>query len=93
MNKQKQSTGIKLRIAFGAMSKPLHEQISEHGIPVTQDEMSHYQKDAEAITRLRIRGMLSDKEVGNTQNRLMKNIVKHLNKKGDEATRTGRTDS
>jgi hypothetical protein len=73
--------GIKLRIAFGAMSKPLHEQISEHGIPVTQDEMSHYQKDAEAITRLRIRGMLSDKEVGNTQIRLMKNIVKYLNKR------------
>jgi hypothetical protein len=78
MNKQ---DGIKLRIAFGAMSKPLHEQISEHGIPIKEGEMAHYQKDAEAITRLRIRGMLSDKEVGNTQIRLMKSITKYLNKR------------
>jgi hypothetical protein len=77
----KEQAAVNLRISFGAMSKPLHEQIVEHGISVTEKEMSHYQKDAAAIVRLRIRGLLSDKETDNARNRLMKSIVKHLNKK------------
>jgi len=63
-------------IIFGALAPKLGDQLK--GIDVAKTEVIHWQKDADAITRLAIRLLLSDAEIHKARQRLVKSINKEL---------------
>ena len=67
-----------LSLSFGALVPKLKEQLKEQKITVTESEIAHFQKDADGIVRLKIRGLLTDSVSRDTSRKLLKNIVKFL---------------
>lgn len=65
-----------MNIEFGALAPPLAEQLKDAGIGVVK--WAIFQKDADAITRLRVRGVMSDLEAHKARTRLIKAIGKAL---------------
>jgi hypothetical protein len=61
---------VTIGLAFGAVAPPLHDQL---GVPPAAADP--YQADAGAITRLRVRGLLSDAEAERARLRLGRKIV------------------
>jgi hypothetical protein len=61
----------KISFTFGVLSEPLKQQI-----PNLKDDGGHLQKDADAISRLSVRGMLTEKETKRARDRLAKHIFK-----------------
>ena len=57
-----------MQISFGALSPKLSEQIP--GLP------EQYDRDAEAITRLLVRGILTESETHKARKRLIKSFEK-----------------
>jgi hypothetical protein len=70
-----------LKLRFGAMSPTIKQQLKEQGYKMDATDCVHFQKDAEAITRLRIRGMLNDSQCKSAHDKLFKNITKSLTNK------------
>ena len=66
-----------LSIHFGAFANPLVKQLM--GLRFRLPDVGHWQKDADAIVRLRIRGFLSEAETSRARDRLSKKIVKAYN--------------
>ena len=63
-------------IVFGAVSDPLHDQLSAQGLRV--DNMAallHLEADAKAVTRLNVRGMIPDSVAHAARKKIMKAIV------------------
>lgn len=61
---------------FGAMSKPLAEQIKDQGLTVVSTfKLRHLQRDADAITRLQVRGILSQTATHAARKKLHKAIA------------------
>lgn len=54
---------------FGALAPKIHEQI---GWP--EDQAKHLQADADAITRLAVRGYLNEKEIAKARRALVRLI-------------------
>ena len=68
--------GIRVRVHFGALAQPLKDQlVNAH---IDSELLSHFQHDADAITRLAVRGLLSDTEINRSRQRLMKKIIKAI---------------
>jgi hypothetical protein len=65
---------VKLSINFGATAPPLAEQLADFNFE--ENEITHWQKDFNAITRLSVRGLLSDAETDKARNRLLNAITK-----------------
>jgi hypothetical protein len=64
-----------VKICIGWSAPPLKEQL-----PLLPDDVaSHFEKDAEAIRRLKIRGLLSPSVAEKARERLLKNIRKAAN--------------
>lgn len=57
------------RLVFGAMAQPLHQQVGCKKITV-----SSQQADADAITRLAVRGLLTNSETRRARIRLLVDI-------------------
>jgi len=53
-------------IEFGALAKPLYIQLG-----IGEDLAFHWQLDADAISRLKIRGLLTDREARKAEQRLV----------------------
>lgn len=70
---------MKLKLAFGAMSRRLSEQLDSQEIKYKTEDVLHFQLDADAITRLRVRGLLSDGETDKVRRKLTKRITDHIN--------------
>jgi hypothetical protein len=68
-----------VELTFGAMAQPLSEQLSSFALAF--DTLEQYQKDADAITRLNIRGMLGDSHARAARDKLMKRICKSISEK------------
>lgn len=73
-------------IEFGTMAPKLSDQIQSAGLVVMRTNKNNFlinniQKDTDAITRLAIRGVLSESEVINARKRLVKLIAKHVRQK------------
>lgn len=68
----------KIGIRFGAMAPSIKEQIKEQGFKIDPTDCAHLQKDAEAITRLRIRGLLTDSACKSAHDKLFKKITSSL---------------
>jgi len=67
---------VKLKLEFGAMAPLLETQLGHQGLRITAGPLRHLQKDADALARLSVRGVLSEKETTYARGRLMKTILK-----------------
>ena len=61
-------------ISFGALALPIHRQIREQGLSIMEHEADQFQKDVDAINRLRLKSIITDSEARRAHNRLMKQI-------------------
>lgn len=66
---------MKVSLQFGAMVARISEQLDDLGLTANSHLMAHWQRDAEAITRLSVRGMLSEAETSKARRRLLKEIL------------------
>jgi hypothetical protein len=62
-------------IRFGAMAPPLRQQLAEQGCVLHPDDEPGLQADADALTRLYLRGLLRASEVRAARQRLAKRIL------------------
>lgn len=62
----------RIEIAFGALSPRLADQ--PIGPLIDADELDHFQRDADAITRLRIRGLMTPSQADAACRRLVKRL-------------------
>jgi hypothetical protein len=67
---------MEIEIHFGALTPPLSEQLSN--FKIDEKNLAHYQRDADAITRLSVRGLITDSMKGQTYKKLLKNIINEL---------------
>lgn len=58
-------------IYFGALSKPIHEQIGK-----TEAECSTFQRMADNVTFLHLHDIITDSETHHARNRIIKRIEK-----------------
>lgn len=72
---------MRMRLSFGWMADPLARQLREQGLPVPEAKVLRaFQDDDKAITRLRIRGCLSDGESVRARRRLTKRILTEVSR-------------
>ncbi len=73
-----------LNIRFGALCKPITVQLAEQGVNFygNRSEKStsarHFQRDADAITRLSLRGFMSAAAARNARKKLLGRISKQV---------------
>mgnify|MGYP001582550218 CR=1 FL=1 len=67
-----------LQLDFGAMAPKIAEQITAAGLTANPAEIAHCQKDADALTRLIVRGLLSESTIRNGRKRLMEYIIRYV---------------
>lgn len=67
-------------IQFGALCPPLGEQLRDQGLTLDLDPVRrmYLQRDIEEVTRLSIRGVITESERDRARKRLMQTIKKHL---------------
>jgi hypothetical protein len=66
---------MKLEITFGAMAPKLRDQIAAAGFKAYYKDVAEWQADADAITRLTVRGLLSDSQIAMCRKRLTRLIA------------------
>jgi hypothetical protein len=65
----------KIAVVFGALAPPLHEQLcADHGL------LHRDQRDADAISRMGITGLLTEAETRRIRMRLLKRIAARLDR-------------
>lgn len=70
-----------LSLVFGAMAAPLTDQLNEQGFgpdDISSKDVLMYQKDADSITRLAVRGLIPEGVVRSARQRLLTRISKHI---------------
>ena len=61
---------------FGALAPPLKSQLADFDLPSL--EIEHWQKDADAIVRLRVRGLIPAKVADSAYLKIMRQINKAI---------------
>jgi hypothetical protein len=86
-----------MNLRFGAMADSLKEQVeSQAGIIFTDDELKHFQANADAVTRLNLYSLISDSQAQAARKKIVKKmellwksktegVVKQMNQDRDEA--------
>jgi L-serine deaminase len=67
-----------LGIHFGALSDPIADQLKNQNLKFDEKEVYQFQQDAEALTRLRIRGYIADSVVDKINQKLYNKIESHV---------------
>lgn len=67
-----------LQIDFGALAPKIGEQVAAAGLTADRDGVAQCQKDADALTRLAVRGLLPDSAIRNGRKRLVKHIIRYV---------------
>ena len=67
---------MSLELSFGALSDPIRTQLDAQNVTADRDEISHWQRDADAIVRVAVRGLLPDSQIRQARKRLLKRIAK-----------------
>lgn len=66
---------MNVTITFGAMSPQLREQLQHQGMRTRDaNQLKHLQMDADAVTRLCVRGMITQGETHNARKKITKKI-------------------
>ena len=63
---------------FGALCKPIEEQLNEQGFTLEIDDDVKFQKIADAITLIHLHGILPDGMTSIVHKKLFKEISKHV---------------
>lgn len=70
---------MRLKIRLGALAPKLYQQLNDAGIDgYNIEHIDRFQKDADAISRLSVKGFISESVAGKARARLMKNICTYL---------------
>ena len=69
-----------LTIEFGALVKPIGEQLKEQGIELPEADAERFEKIAHCIVRLHLNDIIPDSVRDNARKKLMKKIVACLEK-------------
>ena len=80
---------MKIGIEFGALAPKIAVQITNAGYSANEDGIAHCQKDADALTRLAVRGLLPDNVTHNGRKKLMKHILRYV--EDDKRTNASRS--
>lgn len=64
-----------INISFGALAPTIAEQLEKQNVGVEPERLEHFQKDADAISRLHVRGLIPDSVAKNIREKLMKKIA------------------
>ncbi len=73
---------VEFHFDFGALAPALEEQAAAQGFQFAEAP-DHLQKDADAIARLQIRGLIPDSTAHKARERLMRNAAKMLKPCGE----------
>jgi hypothetical protein len=65
---------------FGAMAPSIAEQLAEQQLICTTDT-EHWQRDADAITRLAVRGILPEAQARAARQRVLRELARHVRPK------------
>jgi hypothetical protein len=67
-----------VRVSFGALSPPIDEQLREQGLKLDMDPLQrgYLQRDADEVTRLRVRCILTEAESDKARKRIFQIIKK-----------------
>lgn len=68
-----------LNLSIGALSDPLDVQLKT--FKLDKKEIEHWQKDIDALNRLRIRGIIAKSAIINGEKKLFRQITKAIKKK------------
>lgn len=63
----------KLHMTYGALAIPLRRQL--RGLGISREAIAHFQRDSDAVTRLAVRGLVSEAEARRIRQRLTKMIA------------------
>lgn len=73
-----------ISLHFGALAKPIMQQLREQGITPhrteTKHALTHLQLDADALVRLAVRGYIPDAQRARIHRRLMRQVVQELSR-------------
>jgi hypothetical protein len=64
--------GIRLEVRFGATAPRLADQSIR--AMIDKDDLGHFQRDADAIVRLHIRGLMTDEQADAARKKLLKRM-------------------
>lgn len=64
-----------LELVFGALVPPIAQQLAAIGISATKKDLKHWQADADAITRLAVRGLIPSGAVRSARQKLIRKIA------------------
>ena len=67
---------MKVEIVFGALAESIEEQLHVQRVRFDTKAARHWTRDAQAIDRLRIRGLLTDSVTRGLRRRLLRDILK-----------------
>lgn len=70
---------MQIAITFGAMAPKIREQIKSAGLTADMVGITHCQSDADALTRLAIRGIIPESAVSAGRKKLLKHILRYIN--------------
>ena len=70
----------RFHIEFGAMAAPIDKQLRDQGLRLDMEPMARQllQRDTHEVTRLFVRGILTEAEAGKAQQRIMRIIKKQV---------------
>lgn len=71
----------KIGLQFGALAPPLDEQLVEQGIAAGVRNLRQLQQDADAVSRLAVRQILTEAEADKARQRIIKRVGKLLSGK------------
>jgi hypothetical protein len=75
---KKETEENKIGIRFGALCDSISKQVKDQGLKIPKNSAAHFQKDADAIIRLKFRGIISEGEANSAMIRLVKKIGKEV---------------
>lgn len=64
-----------LELDFGALVPSIADQLAAKGMKAARNDLKHWQADANAITRLSIRGLISDSAARAARQKLTRKIA------------------
>lgn len=69
----------KFTLKFGSLAESIIEQLREQGLKVHDNEaFQHFQRDADYVTWLSVRGIMTELERRSVRARLMENVKRYL---------------
>ena len=71
-----QASNDTVELRMGALSPSIAEQLQSQGLGADEGTLAHWQKDADAIVRLAVRGLISPGESSRARKKLVKNVAK-----------------